>query len=129
MTRVRHTRRSGSAVIATSAVGIRPRSRGLDRSQALRALTGGEPVIYALRLPDGTVKIGHSSSLWNRRRCVHPAAEILGFMPGAYEDEQAIHETLAAHRAHGVEYYQPAPAVLAVVNEMRDEFGLPHLAA
>ena len=101
---------SSSAVIATT-----PAQRNHDRAQAIRALTGGEQVVYAARLPDGTVKIGCSGNLASRRRCIAPGAEILGFMPGDYDDEQAIHQTLKAHRARGWEYYHPTPAVLAVV--------------
>jgi hypothetical protein len=106
-----------------------PARRNRDRAQALRALTLGESVVYAIRVGDGTIKIGCSASLARRRRCVSSSAEILGFVPGGLDEEQAVHASLAAHRARGREYYHPHPAVLAVVNEMRDRFNLPHLAS
>lgn len=104
-------------------------ARGHDRTQALKALTMGRPVVYAARLADGTIKIGCSASVWDRRRSLGIGAELIGFVFGTIDDEQAIHESLAAHRSRGREYYHPAPAVMAVVNEMRDRFGLPHIAA
>lgn len=60
---------------------------------------------------------------------MHAGAEILGFVPGTTDDEQAVHASLRPHVAHGVEYYHPTAAVMAVVNEMRDRFNLPHIAA
>jgi hypothetical protein len=105
------------------------RMRDLDRAQALRALTMNESVVYALRLNGGIIKIGCSASLHNRRRFVEAGAEILAFRFGTYEDEQAIHASLVPHRARGREYYHPTAEVLAVVNDMRDDFNLPHLAA
>src|SRR4051812_35828898 len=108
-------------------VGETKRSRSLVRAEAVRLLTDGQQTIYAVRLLDGTVKIGCTGDLVARRRTLGIGAEILGFVPGDFEDEQAIHATLRPHRARGREYYHPTPAVLAVVNEMRDCFGLPHL--
>lgn len=74
-----------------------PRGRGLDRTAALKAITQGRSVIYAVRLPDGIIKIGCSKSLWNRRRAW--AAEILGFRFGDMREEQEIHQSLQAHVA------------------------------
>ena len=52
------------------------------------------------------------------------------FRFGDYDDEQAVHRSLAAQRIEGKrEYYHPTPEVLAVVNEMRSDLGLPVLAA
>lgn len=103
------------------------RQRDRDRAEAVRALTGGQLTLYACRLADDTIKIGCTRELDKRRKKFGPGTEILGFMPGDYDDEQAIHASLVAHRAHGHEYYHPTPQVLDVVNEMRDHFGLPHL--
>lgn len=112
----------------TSVGHARIRSEQADRAQALRALQGDAQVLYALRLTDGTIKIGCTSNLAQRHRS-YPGAQILAFMPGDFEDEAAIHESLREYRARGWEYYHASPEVIAVVNAMRDEFGLPHLAA
>ena len=103
--------------------------RDRDRAQAIAALTAGRSVVYAMRLPGDTIKIGCSRNLASRRRCVHADAEILGFMFGEYDDEQAIHAALRSSRERGREYYRPTPEVLAVVNQMRDEFNLPHITS
>ena len=60
---------------------------------------------------------------------VNQDVELLAFRVGAYEDEQAIHASLVEHRARAREYYNPTPEVLAVVNDMRNSLGLPHIAA
>ncbi|MEP7738542.1 hypothetical protein ABKW28_12870 [Nocardioides sp. 31GB23] len=125
MTRLRHAGRSAYATTATGAIGSLPRIRAVDRASAIRALTMGEPTVYAVQLPDGTIKIGCSEHLDKRRRCIDPDAEVLGFMPGDFDDEAAIHAQLVEYRDHGREYYRPTSAVLAVVNRMRQRFNLP----
>lgn len=111
------------------APGELPGRRNRFRAEAVRSLTAGRSVVYALRLTSGEIKIGCSSDLANRRRYVGAGAEIIGFVFGEYEDEQAIHTRLVPHRSRGREYYHPTPEVMAVVNEMRDYFHLPHIAA
>lgn len=121
---------SGSAVTdALITRGHTQRRRDLDRAQAIRSIQQGEPMVYAMRLTDGIIKIGCSRDVASRRKCVGADAEILAFRFGDEVDEQAIHETLIPHRARAWEYYHPTPEVLAVVNDMREEFGLPHIAA
>ena len=105
-----------------------PTKRGRRRAEGIHALVGAAPVVYALRLTDGTIKIGHTSDLAARRRH-YVGSEIIAFVVGEYDDEQAIHASLTAHRARAVEYYHPTPAVMAVVNQMRDTYNLPHIAA
>jgi hypothetical protein len=100
--------------------------RGSVRTQAIHAMTGGEPVVYALRLLDGIIKIGCTRDL-PKRRTAYDRSEILAFRFGDEQDEQAIHATLIPHRARGREYYHPTPEVLAVVNDMRSDFNLPPL--
>ena len=100
--------------------------RGVVRAQALRALAPGR-VVYAMELTNGVIKIGCTRNLDRRRKEVGRGAEILGFIPGDFDDEKAIHAELKPHRAHGHEYYQRTPEVLAVVNAMRDAYNLPHL--
>lgn len=100
-----------------------------ERADAIRALTANvDTVVYALELPDRIIKIGCTKNLVNRRRDF-VGSTILAFRPGTFEDEKAIHVDLRRHRARGREYYRRAPDVLAVVNEMRDHFNLPHIAA
>jgi len=93
------------------------------------------PVIYALRLDDGVIKIGFTTDLSDReitvrRQSGSEHSEVLAFrLMGTYEDEQDIHAGLISHRAYGWEYYHPTPEVLDVVNAMRADIGLPRLAA
>lgn len=105
-----------------------PGAREHDRAQALRALIGDRSVVYAFRLADGTIKIGWTNNITQRRN-FFAGAEIAGFMFGGYTDEQRIHDRLSAHVHHGREFYNPSPEVLAVVNEWREPFGLTPLAA
>lgn len=118
----------GTSLVASGATELR-QNRCRDRSQAIRALCGGERVIYAIRLRDGVIKIGCTARLDRRRAWFGPDAEVVGFIPGDFDDERAIHDSLAPHVERGREYYRPEPPVLAVVNQMRDRFNLPHLAA
>jgi hypothetical protein len=92
------------------------------------------PVVYALRLDGGVIKIGFTTNLADRERTVRSrfgstSSEVLAFQPGTYDQEQAIHARLAEHRVHGREYYRATPAVLSEVNALRVGIGLPHLAA
>lgn len=103
--------------------------RGRDRGAALRSLIGDRPVVYALDMQDGTIKIGCTTNLIARRSHLGADAEILAFVFGDLADEQEIHRSLVAHRARGQEFYHRTNEVLAVVNSMRDQWNLPHLAA
>jgi hypothetical protein len=95
------------------------------------------PVVYAARLTDGTVKIGHTEHFGDRLRWLRcytgQDIELLAFRRGTFEDEQAIHAALVEYRVEiterSREYYSPTPEVMAVVNEMRGELGMPPLAA
>ena len=98
-----------------------------EQASAIRALTGSEPsVIYAVQLPDGVIKIGCTTNL-ARRRHAYRDADILAFRPGTMDEEQAIHKSLKRHLVHGREWYRPVPAVIDVVNEIRDHFHLEPL--
>jgi hypothetical protein len=102
----------------------------VERYVGIRALTATIPsVLYAVRLPGGTIKIGCTSNFASRLSSYGPDSEVLGFRAGDRADEQAIHKSLKAHLRHGREWYHPTSEVFAVVNDMRDDFGLPHLAA
>lgn len=92
--------------------------------ECLRDLAGIE-LIYAIRCPDGIVKIGRTRDLMARRRHFDSAPEaILAITPGTYEEEQALHDRLQASVARGREYYHPTPEVLAFVNSLRSALGV-----
>ena len=103
---------------------------GLHRTTAMRLLGA---VVYAARLDDGSIKIGWTERFDLRLHWLKHHAkqnvELLAFMPGTYDDEQAIHAELIDHRHHGHEYYHPTTEVLTVVNDMRAALKLPSLAA
>jgi hypothetical protein len=103
-----------------------PQRRHWDRAEALRALIGDRSVVYAIRLRDGIIKIGCSANVRSRRN-FYTGSEIVGFRFGDYADEQAIHAQLRSSVARGREYYHPTAEVLAVVNDMRQDFNLPPL--
>lgn len=119
---------------STWALGTRRRKsivNGVSRTEAMAAIGA---VVYAARLADGKVKIGWTERFDLRlhwlKHYVKQDVELLAFRVGTYEDEQALHELLAPHRALGVdylnarEYYEPTNAVMVVVNEMRTALGL-----
>lgn len=107
----------------------RPATASITRAHALRSL--GE-VVYAVRTGD-VVKIGHTTNLQTRISAIRHETgydpEVLAFMPGTYDDEQAIHAALDGHQHHGDEWYYPTRAVLEVVNVMRETLGLEPVAA
>lgn len=113
--------------VAEMPITTTPRSRGIDRADALRALIGDQAVVYAIRLDDGVIKIGCTRNL-TKRRGHFPGGEILGFTFGDEADELQIHHQLHGHVARGREYYHPTAAVLSLVNDrMRRPLGLPEL--
>lgn len=129
----RHTgRKFGGA----HSVGMGSRGGESSRTAIMRALGS---VVYVARLDDGRIKIGWTERFDLRlhwlKHYVQQDVELLAFRVGTYEDEQAIHERLAAHRSvrpghdREREYYDASPEVLALVNEMRDALNLPHVAA
>jgi len=105
----------------------------LDRSrlirECLRDLTGVE-LIYAIRCPDGVIKIGHTRDLAARRRHFDTTPKaILAVQPGTYDDEQAVHARLSPSLARGREYYHPTSEVLAYVNGVRTTLGIDPVSA
>lgn len=104
---------------------LNARSRGIynmERGQALASLQHGEPMLYAMRVADGLIKIGCSRDVSERRRCL--TGELLAMMPGDFDSESDLHDDLAPHAHHGREWYNPTPEVIAVVNEMRNYYHL-----
>jgi len=95
----------------------------LRRRAALAALG---PMVYAVRLPDGIIKIGFSANPASRITRFGPRSQVqvLAIAPGwTLADEQAIHARLRSHVASGREYYHPTVEVLAEVNTMREQVG------
>ncbi len=111
----------------TGTIAQRPSQRERLSIQTAGKLLG--EVVYAIRLTDGTVKIGWTQDLGRRKTYFGSEAQVIGFRRGSLADEQALHTSLAPHRHHGREYYNATPEVLAVVNDMRSAFNLEPLAA
>lgn len=102
----------------------REQARTLRVREAMRALTGVE-LVYAVRCPDGLIKIGHTRNLLVRRAHINSALDaILAVEPGSYEDEQRLHDSLRASVARGREYYHPTADVLMYVNGIRIKLGV-----
>lgn len=113
---------SEASLVADRFKDVRP--LGISRRQALDFFSG--PTLYAVRLNDGRIKIGHTANMGQRfgsfKRCT-----VLGFKPGTRDDEAAIHASLKAHRATGREYYHEHSDVLDVINPWRRDLGLPDI--
>lgn len=91
-------------------------------------------VIYGVRSLDHLIKIGCCTNFTSRMASYainqrNAADRILFLMPGTFEDEQVIHETLRPYLARGREHYHPVPEVIEYVNMMRADFGIPPIAA
>lgn len=93
----------------------------------IREFQAGEPLIYAMELADGTIKIGCTRDLARRRSQLD--GELLGFKFGDFDEERAIHRSLAASCIRAREYYSRTPQVVAFINELREPFDLEPLAA
>lgn len=102
----------------------------LDRQTAIYALTKHfGPLLYAVRLSDGTIKIGRSGNLrkrfnelWHARRV--RVVEFLAYRVGSLADERETHRMLADHVAYGREFYHPTAEVMAVVDSWRRDLGI-----
>lgn len=83
----------------------------------------GNGILYAAQFPDGIIKIGHTTHIAGRlsQLAYHEGQtpEVLAIKAGTFEDEQALHDRLAAHCRRGREWYNPDPEVLAIINEWR----------
>jgi len=93
----------------------------------------GNGLLYAVRFPDGTIKIGHTVRIAERLTQLISEGggrpEVLAIKAGTVEDEQALHDSLAAHVRRGREWYNPTPEVIALVNEWRAELRRDPLAS
>lgn len=86
------------------------------------------PVVYAIRTPDGWIKIGFTTNLSQRSSQLGGYKALLAWRCGSMEDEQAIHASLNGQAIRGREYYPPTADVLSTVNAMRSELGLEPIA-
>lgn len=98
--------------------------------QAFAALSKLGPLIYAFRLEDGRIKIGHTTELARRIDKLYAShhvrvAEFLAYRFGTRDDEQAVHDSLKGLAVEGREFYPACPEVLAVVNGWRSALRLP----
>ena len=98
-----------------------------EASAVTELLTGLGPVVYAIRTGD-LIKIGYTINLAHRAAVLGGYNNLLAWRSGTFDDEQAIHASLAGLAVQGREYYPADLRVLAVVNEMRNRLGLPVLA-
>ena len=99
--------------LATSAMRTEARR---DRDEALRALNRRGPMIYAIRLEDGLIKIGCSTNV--AARCKQLGGELVAIAFGGWNMEAWLHRTLRPYAARGREYYEPHPEVIRVVDEL-----------
>lgn len=124
----------------TQHIGMRGKSHNMKRSitaagqapaeSRSRTLNSLGPVVYAIRTPDGLIKIGFTKRLAVRASALAGLDKLLAIRLGAtFDDEQAIHASLDGLAVRGREYYPPAPEVLAVVNEMRADLHQQPIAA
>lgn len=86
-------------------------------------------VVYFIRCPDGSIKIGYTNDLANRASGLGTGwTGILALLPGGPELEDCLHQRFRPHRARGREYFNPAPDLLAFVNDLRVKSGVRPVA-
>ena len=89
-------------------------------------------VLYAVAVGDDTIKIGYTADVVRRldhlRSETSQPCRLLAIHFGTMDDEREVHQSLAAFRSHGREYYHPHPEVLALVDQWRQAMGQAPLA-
>lgn len=103
------------------------RAQILSQRFLIESMQQGEQFVYALITREGSVKIGCSSNLMNRKSGIGfgGVKHFIGWQPGGFPDERAIHEALTEHRIYGTrEYYYPVPELLPTINAMRGWMGI-----
>ena len=78
-------------------------------------------VIYFLRMPDGTIKIGFTTNLAARWNNLGRDAELLAWRSGTYAEEQSIHRALSGSLKRGREWYYPDDEVMNLVEIAKEE--------
>jgi hypothetical protein len=116
--------------------GMNPFTTGelpLGRREASRILRLSGSFLYAARMSSGVVKFGFTAGLLSSRidqlaGDARDAGEqfdrLIAIHHGTKADERALHRSLAGHRSHGREWYNPTPEVMAVVNDWRAALGM-----
>jgi hypothetical protein len=109
---------------------ITPGARTYGSGGRTAQLDGLGPCIYAVRTQDGLIKIGWSTEVGERVTRIGGVGSILGIRLGATRaDENRLHRSLKGEAVRGREWYTDTPPVIAVVNAMRAEMGMPPLDA
>ena len=89
-------------------------------------------MLYAVAVGDDTIKIGYTADVVRRldhlRSETREECRLLAIRFGSMDDEREVHQSLAAFRSHGREYYHPHPEVLALVDQWRQAMGQAPLA-
>lgn len=83
--------------------------------------------VYYVRLDADRIKIGFSILLESRLRALRvPNGNLLAAEPGGRELETQRHHQFAAERIHrGREDFRPTPRLLAWIDDLREQHGLP----
>ena len=89
-------------------------------------------VLYAAAIGGDVIKIGYTTDVVRRldhlRSETREECRLLAIRFGSMDDEREVHQSLAAFRSHGREYYHPHPEVLALVDQWRQAMGQAPLA-
>jgi hypothetical protein len=89
-------------------------------------------VLYAAAIGGDVIKIGYTTDVVRRldhlRSETGQGCRLLAIRFGTMDDEREVHQSLAAFRSHGREYYHPHPEVLALVDQWRQAMGQAPLA-
>jgi len=106
--------------------------RGVKPRAASKRLAALGTVLYAVAVGDDTIKIGYTADVVRRldhlRSETSQPCRLLAIHFGTMDDEREVHQSLAAFRSHGREYYHPHPEVLALVDQWRQAMGQAPLA-
>lgn len=82
--------------------------------------------VYAVRTPDGLVKIGFTSDLDRRIRAFGSKwADVLLALPGSLDAEAELHTRFKPYLARGREYYFPCAELMDWINGERERLGVP----
>ena len=106
--------------------------RGVKPRAASKQLAALGTVLYAVAVGDDTIKIGYTADVVRRldhlRSETSQPCRLLAIHFGTMDDEREVHQSLAAFRSHGREYYHPHREVLALVDQWRQAMGQAPLA-
>lgn len=108
-------------------------SKAPGKRAALRAIQQGESFLYCLSTRQGALKIGISRDVAARIGSgirFGGTDRLLAFRPGGYQQEQEIHDGLAAFALpYEREYYYPTDEVVDVAYWMADHFDISRLTS